>query len=192
MSQQLPGNKPRKRILTVLLKAEQNERSSVKISLRGKKGVSLMEILVAIAIIAFTLTILLGLTSFSLGTATLIKQTNQANNIAQETMEVVRNFRDGTNWGTDGLGALTVGIDYYPQKSGSPAKWQLSAGSETINGFTRTVSIEDVQRDANDNIVVSGGTNDPDTKKVTVTVSWEERGRTHQIELITYLTNWRE
>ena len=47
-------------------------------------------------------------------------------------------------------------------------------------------------RDGTDNIVESGGADDPNTKKVTATVSWEERGRSHSIELITYLTNWRE
>jgi len=46
-------------------------------------------------------------------------------------------------------------------------------------------------RDSNSNIVESGGTNDPNTKKVTVTVSWEERGRDHKLEIFTYLTNWK-
>jgi len=31
-----------------------------------------------------------------------------------------------------------------------------------------------------------------DTKEVTVTVSWTERGRSHEVELVTYLTNWNQ
>jgi len=157
----------------------------------NKKGISVIEILVVIAIIAITLTSLLGLASFSLGTSTLIKQTSQANGIAQETMETIRNFRDGTNWEINGLGALATSTDYYPQKSGSPPKWQFIQGTEAIDVFTRKVVFENIMRDGNDNIVTSGGTNDPNTKKVIVTVSWTERGRAHQIELITYLTNWK-
>jgi type II secretory pathway pseudopilin PulG len=156
------------------------------------KGISILEILVVIAIIAVTFTSLLGLASFSLGTASLIKQTTQANMLAQGTMEAVRNFRDQTSWDVDGLGTLLTGTPYYLEKSAdNPPKWILIQGEETIDIFKRKVIFNDVMRDANDNIVESGGTNDPDTKKVIVTVSWQERGRNHQVELITYLTNWK-
>lgn len=158
----------------------------------NKKGVSTVEILVVTAIIATTLTSILGLVSFSLRITNLTKQTNQSNNFAQEIMEQVRNFRDGTTWDTDGLGTLTANTDYYVQKSGSPSKWQLSQGTKTTDGFTQKVVFENVMRDGNDNIVVSGGTNDSDTRKIIATVSWEEKGKSHQIELITYLTNWKQ
>jgi len=157
----------------------------------NKKGISIIEILVVIAIIITALSSLLGLASFSLGVSTLIKQTNQANNLSQEVMEAVRNFRDGTSWDIDGLGKLATSTDYYPQATGSPSKWQLVQGTENIDGFTRKVVFKDVMRDSNSNIVESGGTNDPNTKKVTVTVSWEERGRDHKLEIFTYLTNWK-
>jgi len=158
----------------------------------NKKGISIIEILVVIAIIITALSSLLGLASFSLGVSTLIKQTNQANNLSQEVMEAVRNFRDGTSWDIDGLGKLATSTDYYPQATGSPSKWQLVQGTENIDGFTRKVVFKDVMRDSNSNIVESGGTNDPNTKKVTVTVSWEERGRDHKLEIFTYLTNWKQ
>ncbi len=156
----------------------------------NKKGISIIEILIVIAIIAIALTSFLGLVSFSLSTLTLIKQTTQANYLAQELMEAVRNFRDGTDWQIDGLGALTIGADYYFQKIGSPAEWQPILGEESIAGFTRKIIFEQVARDENDDIISSGGTNDPDTKKTSIRVSWQERGRSHQLELVIYLTNW--
>jgi len=119
----------------------------------NKKGISIIEILVVIAIIITALSSLLGLASFSLGVSTLIKQTNQANNLSQEVMEAVRNFRDGTSWDIDGLGKLATSTDYYPQATGSPSKWQLVQGTENIDGFTRKVVFEDVMRDSNSNIV---------------------------------------
>ena len=157
----------------------------------NKKGISIIEILVVIAIIITALSSLLGLASFSLGVSTLIKQTNQANNLSQEVMEAVRNFRDGTSWDIDGLGKLATSTDYYPQATGSPSKWQLVQGTENIDGFTRKVVFEDVMRDSNNNIV-EAGTYDPNTKKVIVTVSWKERGRDHESEIFTYLTNWKQ
>ena len=157
----------------------------------NKKGASIIEILIVIAIIVIALTSLLGVATFSLRISTLMRETNQANNLSQEVMEAVRNFRDGTSWDVDGLGKLATSTDYYPQATSSPSKWQLVQGIENIDGFTRKVVFEDVMRDSNSNIVESGGTNDPNTKKVTVTVSWEERGRDHKLEIFTYLTNWK-
>ena len=158
----------------------------------NKKGISIIEILVVIAIIITALSSLLGLASFSLGVSALIKQTNQGNLLSQEVMEAVRNFRDGTSWDVDGFGKLATSTDYYPQATSSPSKWQLVQGIENIDGFTRKVVFEDVMRDSNSNIVESGGTYNPNTKKVIVTVSWKERGREHKLEIFTYLTNWKQ
>jgi type II secretory pathway pseudopilin PulG len=155
----------------------------------GNKGISLVDLLVAIAIIAIVFSIILGSLSISLSTSSLIKQTIQANNIAFEIIEAVRNFRDGTIWNVNGLGTLATDTDYYPQATSS--KWQMVQGIENINGFKGKVILKDVMRDSNNNIVESGGNYDPDTKKVIVNVSWQEKGRTHQVEITTYLTNWR-
>ena len=161
-------------------------------------GLSIIEILIAITIIAVALVSILSLATFSLRVAILNKETTLAKNLAEETLEQIRNFRDGIVWDNDdpenkydGLGVVATGIAYYPKKStDAPPKWQLIQGEETVNGFTRKAVFENVQRDGNDNIVDSGGTPDPDTKKVTVAVSWVEREKTHQVEIVTYLTNW--
>ncbi|MBZ9578287.1 prepilin-type N-terminal cleavage/methylation domain-containing protein [Patescibacteria group bacterium] len=154
----------------------------------NKKGISVIEILIVIAIIGIALTSLLGVAAFSLKVSVSIKETTQANALAQEIIEAVRNFRDGTTWDSDGLGTLTTSLAYYPQKTAdTPPKWTLIQGEETINGFTRKVIFADVMRDASDNIVGTGGINDPNTKKVTVTVSWKDK----KVEIVTYFTNWK-
>lgn len=153
----------------------------------NKKGISIIEILIVIAIIVIALIGLLGLITFSLKISTLIKETTQANNLARETLEVVRNFRDGTDWNTDGLNTLIAGDSYYLQKSTDiPPKWQVVPGEEIIGGFTRKVVFNNVQRDGNDNIVEAGDI-DLNTRKVVATVFWKDK----EIEIITYLTNWR-
>jgi len=154
----------------------------------NEKGIGIIEILVVVAILGVTLGGLLELITFSMKTSSIVKQTSQADALAQETMEEIRSFRDYTDWNTDGLGTLTVGSSYYPVKSGSPLKWALVSGVENVGIFQRKVVFSSVNRDANKDIVLSGGTLDPDTKKATVTVS---RPGGASVELVTYFTNWK-
>ena len=153
-----------------------------------QKGVSTLEILIAVVIIVFVLVNLLGAASFALQISSLNKETTQANSLAQEAMEGARNFRDGTSWDTDGLGILTSGVSYYLKLTNdNPPAWQLVQGEEVLGKFNRTIIFSDVSRDLNDNIVESGGVNDPETKKLTVTISWRDKS----IQISTYLTNWQ-
>jgi len=155
--------------------------------MNNKKGVTVVELLVVIFILLIAFVGILGLLTFSLQTSSLIKETTYANFLAQDSIEAVRNFRDGTDWDTNGLGFLTAGV-YHPEKTSDvPPKWNLVSGEETINNFTRKIVFENVQRDGADNIVETGGINDPETKKATVTVSWKDK----KVEVITYFTNWK-
>lgn len=155
------------------------------------KGISIIEILVVIAIMAVSFSGLLGIVSFSLSASSLLKQKLEADFLAQDTMEAVRNFRDGTAWSSNGLGVLTAGSVYFAQKTADvPMKWILTPGTENTGIFSRKVVFEKVFRDSNSNIA-SSGTEDVNTKKATVTVSWQEKGRSHSVELITYFMNWR-
>jgi len=161
------------------------------------KGISIIEILIVIALIIIALTCLLDLVTYSLKISTSIKETFIANNLAQEAMEAVRNFRDGTDWDTDGLrdyilGAATSSDPYHPEldTAFSPPKWRLTADAETINSYTRKVVFEKVSRDTNDNIeeIYNPDNDDSNTRKVIVTVSWQDK----EVKLVTYLTNWKE
>lgn len=159
---------------------------------RRQAGGLTVEILVVITIIAVALASLLGLVSLSLDASHLSSQRTQAAALAQEEMEALRNFRDGTFWDINGLGKLATSTDYYPKATSSPLKWQLIQGQETINNFTRKIIFFSVQRDANGNIVADGGVNDPETKKASVFVSWTEKNRPHQISISAYFTNWNK
>ena len=64
-------------------------------------------------------------------------------------------------------------------------------GQATAGIFTKQVIFETVYRDSNDDIAESG-IEDIYTKKATVTVYWQERGRDQQVELVSYFTNWQE
>ena len=69
--------------------------------------------------------------------------------------------------------------------------WLATTSQIIIDGvYERYFTVEEVYRDANDDIVPSG-TQDPDTLAILVRVSWQERGRTHTVEIASYLTNWK-
>jgi type II secretory pathway pseudopilin PulG len=147
----------------------------------NKKGISIIEILIVIAIITTALVSLLGIASFSLRISTQIKENTLAVNLSQEAMEAVRNIRD-SDWTklTNGNHGLTNTGGY----------WDFAGTENVINGFTRTILIENTSRDPTTDdieITYNPANDDTNTKKVTITVSWKNK----EIEIVTYLTNWK-
>lgn len=179
-----------------------------------QQGFTIVEALIASTIIIVALTSIVGLVTLSLVVSSITKQTTQATLFAQDTMEALRNFRDGVDWNNDdpddkynGLGVIPPGDVYHLEKSTDPTpRWKLLAGVETIDEFTRSAIFRNVCRDtSSDDItgitdtdgttttcVTNGGAYNADTKETTVTVFWTERGRAHNVELVTYLTNWNQ
>lgn len=161
-------------------------------SVKNQKGSLLVEIVVVVGIIAGALVAILGLATTFLVTSQVVQQTSEATALAQEGLEIVRSYRDGTDWSVNGLATLTPGGPYHPvQSGGPPPAWTLVSGSETIGEFTREIAFEEVSRDGNDDIAISGSV-DPDIVKAIATVSWQERGRSHEVELAAYFTNWNQ
>ena len=158
---------------------------------KNKKGFSVVEILIVVVIITVGLVALLNAVTSSLKNSRLMKENDQAKELAQEVLEAVRSFRDGTTWNTNGLGTLTLNISYHPQKtSDNPPKWNLVSGEETIGIFTREVVFSKISRDPTSKNIESTynpSNNDSNTRKVTATVSWQ--GKT--VEISTLLTNWK-
>ena len=147
-----------------------------------QSGATIVEVMVAIALTGIFLPVLAtALVAAHAGKATSIQQI-QAQSLVREASDAVRSIRENgwTNVATDGT--------YHPVISGSA--WTLSAGSEVINGLTRQVVISTPQRNAAGVIVGSGGTNDPSTKHVVVTVSWTSP-TSGSLTADTYLTRWQ-
>lgn len=149
-----------------------------------RKGVSLIELLIMIALLAIMLPALsLSLISSREGSVQHEKRMRAAS-LLQETQEALRTIReeDWTNIATNGT--------YHPVISGNT--WDLAAGSETIDTITRQLTISNVYRDDNSQIVTSGGTLDPSTKKIDITVSWNSpvnNSLTSTLYLSRYLEN---
>ncbi len=108
-----------------------------------------------------------------------------ANQYASEGIEAVRSIRNQAYEKL--INTASIGLTRSPENL-----WTLSGANNTFNKYTRVISIADVRRDGSGNIVASGGTVDPNSKKITSTVSWKASPtRNSSVVLITYLTNWR-
>ncbi|PJA00403.1 MAG: hypothetical protein COX78_00535, partial [Candidatus Levybacteria bacterium CG_4_10_14_0_2_um_filter_35_8] len=128
------------------------------------KGQSLIELLIVIALSAILIPALLVGFAVTRNGRAQQEQRLQATNYLKEAQEAIRIIYFN-NW--DNL----INGTYHPVVSSST--WVLSPGSEAIdNNFVRQVTISDVFRDTNGNIVTIGGVLDPSTKEITVSVSW--------------------
>lgn len=150
-------------------------------------GFGLIEIVVGVALISM---FLFGIAEVGKLGSRLVDGAGtrlQAVFLVAEGIDAVRGIRDA-GWNT-GISPLSDDADYRLVFDGT--RWTLSVAPEPlINGlFSRSVRFFQVERGGNDDIVTSGGTVDPDTRKVTVSVSWSERGATSTTSVSTYTTN---
>ena len=155
------------------------------------KGALVIDILIASFFIVSALASLLVLANLSLKASLSANKKTEAKSLVQAAAEAVRNFRDNTDWQSNGLGTLTLGISYHLGKSPDFSYWTLNPGEEQIKGFLREIIFENARRDQNYNIIESGGNEDADTKKLTIIISWQEKQQNRQLSLVTYFTNWR-
>lgn len=148
-------------------------------------GIGVVEIIIAVFIVSASFFAVLQVGTLTLKAVQDRNDKAKALMFAQEGIEAVRNMRDG-GW-TANISGLTFGSTYYLTTSGS--QWALTGTNPgALDGkFTRTIVLDNASRDINDNIVTVGGTDDPKTKKATVTVSWSFPLKSMQ--LTTYLTD---
>lgn len=147
-----------------------------------QKGFSLVELVIAITIFIIYVG---GLAAAATG-GHLTRLENaklvQADLFFTEGWEAVKSIRNN-NWSD-----ITNGTHGLISSSGF---WQFSGSSDSFNGFTRIITINDVRRDNGGNIVSSGGEIDSDTKLVSVDISWSPvSSKNLAMSSESYLTNY--
>lgn len=131
-----------------------------------RQGSSLVEIMVAIALLAVMLPVLYTGLMVAREGKSQEKQRLEAAALLQESKEAMRIIKDR------GWSFVATNGTYYPSISGNT--WGLTSGTQTINSYTRSITISDVYRNSNGVVVTSGGTLDPGTKRVNYLVSWTQ------------------
>jgi len=150
-----------------------------------QSGFFLLEVVIASAVMATILIFLVGSIQDSVEVSQRALERSQSAYLLEEGMEAVKSIRNQSNgWTT--LTGFSAGTTYYLSWSGSA--WSLTEAPSAIGGFTRTIVMSSVNRDANDDIA-EVGTDDPGTKKFTVTVTWNTSNGAKTETLSFYITD---
>lgn len=145
-------------------------------NIKDQKGQMLAEILVAVVLAGIIIGGIALSTGTSVSTSNKIRENTKATYIVQEVFEEIKMLSEG-NW----LLLYCPPSGTCPGSKGSNnhyyiSNWTIQNGSDskTIEGITYNYYfyIENVNRDSQQNIVSSGGNEDPSTQKVTVVVNW--------------------
>jgi type II secretory pathway pseudopilin PulG len=135
---------------------------------KTKTGFSLIEIIVSISLFMIFVVAVLNTINYSFKQIVHSANINQANILAEETLEIVKNIRDNnfSNLVNGGFGL-----------SASTGKWILIEAADTVGIFERNIEISDF--------------ND-DQKLIIVTINWSDNvSADNTFTARTYLTNWR-
>lgn len=147
-------------------------------------GFSLIELMLAGAVFMVFATGIVEVLLSGLEADRLGEETTIATEYATEGIEALRSLK-AKNFDDLSVTAAT-GI------ARDNGDWILSGSDNTFGKYTRVVAIAAVNRDGSGNIDESGGSEDPDTKKATVTVSWDVTpSRSDSVILDTFLTRWK-
>lgn len=136
------------------------------ISKLNSAGHTLIELLVAMGLLAIVMPTLLSSLALSTQSNQRHERRQQAQAIMIEAQEALRAIR------ASGWANVASPGTYHPVYESE--EWQLASGSGTQNGYTTTVVISTVRRsDISGEIIESGGWIDPSTMKVDISVSWQ-------------------
>lgn len=166
----------------------------------SEKGFTLLEVIMALFVLTLGVSASFALVQQSVSSVNSYKQKLTAAYLAQEGMEIVKNIRDSNlltqredptvQW-DENLSPSACGnyfeIDYKNQVlcySGqghflnidSDGFYGYSSGDKTI--FKRKISVEEKQ------------VGPPESMKVTVEVSWQDRGRERNLQIVETMKDW--
>jgi len=151
-----------------------------------ENGFSLVEVIIVISIFLAVLIPFVSLLNLISRSALANTAKVQAAFLEEEGLEIVRILRD-SGWNAN-IASQTPGAYLFFTFDGT--RWATTTSNIYIDGFfERKALVSQVYRDNNQNIVSNGGSLDSNTKKITVFVSWTDRGATTTKSLSTYFTN---
>lgn len=151
----------------------------------NKGGFTALEALVASAVTLVVIASVTAAMNVYLRAHSEALKATKAAFLAEEGMEAVRSLRDA-GW-TSNVAAVPAGQERHFSFDGSA--WSLSATPTLIDSvYHRTVRLDSAYRNASGKLA-SSGTLEPNVRKATVTVSWQNRGATTTRALTAYVAN---
>lgn len=152
-----------------------------------KSGFTLIEVIIACSIISICMFGLIEVTEKGLRLSRQAIEKVQAGFLLEEGVEAVKSIRDD-NWSN--ISNLELETPYYLFFNNNIKKWEITDTVSNIDfKFNRIATFYSVERDSSDDIVLSGGTVDPQTIKVVISVDWGTYGGNISKNLSFYLTD---
>ena len=147
-----------------------------------------LEVVIATSILLVVFISLVAVYNYYIGVSINNIPLVKSSYLIEEGIEAVKTLRD-TSWSSK-IAPLTLGAEYYIVYNSATASFDATLSPQgNIDGiYQRTFVLSSVNRDSNSDIQASG-TDDPNTRKVTVTVSWSNGSATTQKRQSTYITN---
>ena len=155
--------------------------------IRMKKGMGLVEVLVAVFIFTIILSSLVLVSNMYLSGAGDNLRLTQAAYLAEEGIEAVKTIRD-KSW----LDIFNLNVEqiYYLNFNTASSTWQATTTEEYIDNFSRSFILKGVVRDGDGDILDSGTPNLNDkTRKLIVSISWLGKTGIVTKTLKTYITD---
>jgi prepilin-type N-terminal cleavage/methylation domain-containing protein len=159
-----------------------------------KKGFTLVEVIVSLAVMALFLPALARLFTFAINTSTQGDMYSKAYAMSQEGIEAIYYIKENRPdiWNWDTIPENTSPSEFY-QVIKSGGEWGFDGGKKSmtdlssIDGYTRSIQIFMVVRDVEGNLN-SGSTEDKFTKKIVSKVSWMGINGQEEVTLSSYVT----
>jgi type II secretory pathway pseudopilin PulG len=158
--------------------------ASFNSSKKTADGFLLVDVLIGLFIASILTTAFIASVVSAVRYAGIQAKAVQAELLAIELLEVAREL-ETSDWSQLSTGSC-ADPDSPCHPTISSGAWELVDGAETVGAFTRSLSIDSVERDATFAIAESG-TLDLNTKKITADVTWNAYGSPHSLTLQTYV-----
>ena len=130
--------------------------------LKLKKGISLVEVLVAVSVFVLILGTLIAASNFYLVGASSNLRLVKATYLAEEGMEAVKTMRDAS-W--QNISNLALDTDNYLYFDTVSSTWKATSTTNTIDSYTRKFIISSVKRDGNGKISDTGTLDEKNRKE---------------------------
>ena len=139
------------------------------------KGFMVVEILVGLSILALVILGFSNLAQKSISISNRSLNTLQATFLLEEGAEIVKTFRN-ESWSN--VSSLSLNTNYYLSFDSVNDQFAFSTTASQINNFTRVITFQAVNRDSATDDIATTGDNDPSTRLVNISVSWQDKGET--------------
>lgn len=153
--------------------------------LKPNLGFSLIEVIIASAIVSSLVLAISFVSTKGITLSNRALKEVQTTNLLSEGAEALRLIRDNS-W--TNISSLQVGTNYYLYFDTNTNLWSLTQTPNTIDYFTRTITVSNVYRDVN-NDIASTGTLDSNSKLFTITTTFNTKDGVITKQLQLYIFN---